>query len=261
MKPDQRPIRNILPDRIGSRFHGGSFIPARCRVFYLPTRMSELNKWESACGRVTLYHADCRDVLPTLGPVDAVITDPPYGINYAANPLPVIVNGVRKVNHAPSQWDFDTVPDVVLTLPSLAPLCVIWGGNYYPLPCTRGWLMWRKPDAPPSMAHGELAWTSLDANLRVIDWSIAATNAERVGHPTQKPVRVMSWTMEQVGVSEGALVLDPFTGSGTTAVACIRTGRRFIGVEKDPAHFITARERIEQELAQGDLFLPTNPLA
>lgn len=208
--------------------------------------------WRSNCGRVTLYNADCRDVLPTLSGIDAVITDPPYGISFAAQPT----TGGRKRGQQAETWDDETPTEVVLKLATLAPLCVIWGGNYYPLPCTRGWLMWRKPDAPPSMAHGELAWTNLDANLRVIDWSIAATNAERVGHPTQKPMRVMSWSMEQVGVPEGATVLDPFAGSGTTAIACIRTGRRFIGIEKDPAHFATARARIERELAQGDLFLP-----
>lgn len=205
--------------------------------------------YQSPSGRVTLYHADCRDVLSTLGPVDAVITDPPYGLGEKMQ------GGTWGAKcKAMMQWDRATVPDIVMALPALAPLCVIWGGNYYPLPCTRGWLVWRKPDRPPSMADGELAWTNMDANLRVIDWSIAATNPERVGHPTQKPVRVMSWSMEQVGVPEGGTVFDPFAGSGTTGIACIRTGRRFIGIEKDPAHFATALERIKRELAQGDLF-------
>lgn len=208
-----------------------------------------------ANGAIVLWNADCRDVMHRYGEIDAVITDPPYGIDYAANPLPVMTKDGRKVNHAPGQWDHDTVPDVVLDLPSMAPKCVIWGGNYYALPCTRGWLMWRKPDAPPSMAHGELAWTNLDQNLRVIDWSIAATNSERVGHPTQKPVRVMSWSMEQTDVPDGGIVMDPFMGSGTTAIACIRTGRRFIGIEKDAAHFRTACDRISRELSQGDLFI------
>ncbi len=200
-----------------------------------------------------LYLADCRDVLPMHGGVDAIITDPPYGISFAANPTA----GGRKRGQKSETWDNDTPNDTVLSLPAMAPLCVIWGGNYYPLPCTRGWLIWRKPDAPPSMAHGELAWTNLDQNLRAIEWTIAATR-ERDGyglHPTQKPVRVMSWTMEQVMVPHRGLVLDPFMGSGTTAIACIRTGRRFVGIGKDPAHYATAHERIQRELSQGDLFL------
>lgn len=207
--------------------------------------------WASGCGRVVLYRADCREVLPSLARAAAIITDPPYGIGFAAQPT----IGGRKRGQKAETWDNETPTDVVLSLPTLAPLCVIWGGNYYPLPCTRGWLMWRKPDAPPSMAHGELAWTNLDQNLRVIDWTISATNPERVGHPTQKPVRVISWSMEQVGVPEGVAVLDPFMGSGSTAIACIRTGRPFVGIERDAAHFETARQRICRELAQGDLFL------
>lgn len=200
-----------------------------------------------------LYRADCREVLGEVK-ADAIITDPPYGISFAAQPT----TGGRKRGQLRETWDDETPADVVLKLREMARLCVIWGGNYYPLPCTRGWLLWRKPDAPPSMAHGELAWTSRDQNLKVIDWSISATNAERVGHPTQKPVRVMSWSMEQVGVPDGATVFDPFMGSASTAIACLRTGRPFIGVERDPGHFNTAVERIRRELAQGDLFLGQN---
>jgi len=203
-----------------------------------------------------LYRADCRDVIGDVE-ADAIITDPPYGIGFAAQPT----KWQRRAKKVPEAWDDATIPDVVNALPDMAEVCVVWGGNYYVLPITRGWLMWRKPDAPPSMAHGELAWTSRDQNLRVKDWSIAATNAERVGHPTQKPVRIMSWTMEETGVPEGATVLDPFMGSGSTAIACIRTGRPFIGVERDPDHFNTAVERIRRELAQGDLFLGQNALA
>lgn len=198
---------------------------------------------------ITLYNADCCEVIPHVE-ADAVITDPPYGIRFAEKPT---VAG-RKRGQIKETWDNETPSDVVLALCNIASLCVIWGGNYYTLPPTRGWLMWRKPDSPPSMAHGELAWTSRDMNLRVIDWSIAATNAERVGHPTQKPVRVMSWSMEQVGVPDGATVFDPFMGSGSTAIACIRTGRPFIGVERDPNYFRMAVERIRKELTQMDLF-------
>ena len=192
-----------------------------------------------------LHHADCRDVLPIA--CDALITDPPYGGGYAADPLPVMTREGRKVNHAPSEWD-DAPAENVLTLPSLAPLVVIWGGNYYALPPRRGWLVWQKPDRPPSMADAELAWVSRDMNTRVLPWTIAATNAERVGHPTQKPVRVMAWAMEQIGVPKGATVLDPYMGSGTTAIACIRLGMNFIGIERDAAHYKTACDRIAHEL-------------
>ncbi len=206
--------------------------------------------YASSCGRVTLYLGDCWDVMPTLEKVDAIITDPPYGIGKdAATRRPS--NYQRQAGMLARDWDNE--PAEVSGLLGLAPLVAIWGGNYYPLPPSRGWLAWHKPDAVPSMANVELAWTNQDRNARQLSWTIAATNAERVGHPTQKPVRVMSWTMEQVSVPENGIVLDPFMGSGTTGIACIRTGRRFVGIERDPKHYATALDRIQREIA-GDLF-------
>jgi len=183
-----------------------------------------------------LHHADCRDVLPLA--CDAVVTDPPYGIGKK------MADGIgHKWNH---EWD--SSPADVSGLLELAPLLAIWGGNYYPLPPSRGWLVWHKPDAVPTMANAELAWTNQDRNTRQISWSISATNAERVGHPTQKPVRVMAWTLEQLGVPKGATVLDPYMGSGTTGLAAIRLGMNFIGIERDAAHYKTACDRIAHEL-------------
>ena len=187
-----------------------------------------------------LYHADCKDVLPLA--CDAVVTDPPYGIGFAAQPT----KWQRRAGKVAESWDNE--PGEVDGLLELAPLVAIWGGNYYPLPLSRGWLVWHKPDAVPSMANAELAWTNQDRNTRQISWSISATNAERVGHPTQKPVRVMAWTLEQLGVPKGATVLDPYMGSGTTAIACIRLGMNFIGIERDAAHYKTACDRIAHEL-------------
>ena len=105
------------------------------------------------------------------------------------------------------------------------------------------------------MADFELAWTSIDQNARMISCSIASTNSERVGHPTQKPVKVMQWCMSQTKISEGALILDPFMGSGTTGIACLRTGRNFIGIEIDPKYYEIACERIDRECRQNLLNL------
>ena len=196
-------------------------------------------------GAATLYLGDCREILPALGKVDAVVTDPPYGIGFASRPT----KWQRRAGQAPEDWDDCTV-DVVPTLPQLAP-AIIWGGNYYPLPQSRGWLSWFKPDAPPSMAHFELAWTSFDQNARQLSVSIGETNPERVGHPTQKPLRLMQWC---VAMTEGE-VLDPFMGSGTTGVACARLGRRFIGIEIEPRYFDIACRRIVEAQRQSDLFI------
>jgi site-specific DNA-methyltransferase (adenine-specific) len=203
---------------------------------------------EEVIGDCRLLLGDCRDILPTLGPVDAVVTDPPYGIGYAAQPI--VGKGKAKSNHVRRDWD-NEIPDMDAVL-AAAERHIIWGGNYYPLPPTRGWLSWHKPDAPPSLSHFELAWTSLDRTSRQISQSIAATNAERIGHPTQKPLRVMLWCLEFL--PDAKTILDPFMGSGTTGVACALTDRAFIGIEREPTYFDIACRRIEAAYKQPRLF-------
>lgn len=198
-------------------------------------------------GNATLYHGDCLEILPTLPKVDAVVTDPPYGIGFAAQPT----NYQRAAGMKPASWD-NARAERLSDLLSLAEIQVVWGGNYYELPPSRGWLSWFKPDAPPSMANFELAWTNQDRNARQIQQSIAATNAERVGHPTQKPLVVMEWTLSQFPTAE--TILDPFMGSGTTGVACVNLGRKFIGIEIERKYFDIACERIAAAYAQGRLF-------
>jgi site-specific DNA-methyltransferase (adenine-specific) len=200
-------------------------------------------------GSATLYLGDCMDILPTLGKVDAVITDPPYGIGFAAQPT----KWQRLAGKKAESWDDATAPDID-ALRALGGVQIIWGGNYYSLPPTRGWLSWFKPDAPPSMANFELAWTNQDRNSRQLSVSIGATNAERVGHPTQKPLALMRWTIEQAGMVDS--IADFFMGSGTTGVAAIQLGRKFIGIEREPKYFDIACQRIEKAVAQGQLFEP-----
>jgi site-specific DNA-methyltransferase (adenine-specific) len=203
-------------------------------------------------GDATLYLGDCMEVLPTLGKVDAVITDPPYGISFAAQPT----KWQRRAGHKPEAWD-DSLALDINALRALGDVQIIWGGNYYDLPPTRGWLSWFKPDAPPSMANFELAWTNQDRNARQLSVSIGATNAERVGHPTQKPLALMRWCIEQAG--RPASIADFFIGSGTTGVAAIQLGCKFIGIEREPKYFDIACRRIEQAAKQGQLFEPEQP--
>jgi site-specific DNA-methyltransferase (adenine-specific) len=198
-------------------------------------------------GNATLYLGDCMEILPLLPDVDAVITDPPYGIGFAAQPT----KWQRQKGKAAEDWDDRAVAGLEHLL-SRGRVQIVWGGNYYELAPTRGWLCWFKPDAPPSMGHFELAWTNQDKNARLISQSISATNRERMGHPTQKPLRVMQWTLEQAG--DVQTVLDPFMGSGTTGVACAGMGKTFVGVEINPTYFDMACERISAAYAQGRLF-------
>ena len=199
-------------------------------------------------GDATLLLGDCRSLLDGIGAVDAVVTDPPYGIGFAAQPT----KWQRLAGASPETWDDTTVADISSLL-SLGRVQIVWGGNYYRLPPSRGWLSWFKPDAPPSMASVELCWTNQDRNARQISHSISATNAERCGHPTQKPLAVMVWTINQF--PEAKSILDPFMGSGTTGVACARLGRRFIGIEIEERYFDIACRRIEAAQAQKDLFV------
>ena len=202
-------------------------------------------------GTAELWHGDCREVLPLLPRFDLVLTDPPYGISFAAQPT----KWQRRDGKTPEDWDNAPAPDWLMGLMrEKAERLIVWGGNYYSLPPTRGWLAWRKPDAPPSMADLELAWTSMDMNSKVLEHSISATNHERVGHPTQKPLRVMAWSLSFA--PDACTVCDPFMGSGTTGVACAQLGRSFAGIERDRKYFEMACERIRQAQAQGVLLPP-----
>ena len=206
-------------------------------------------------GNAELWHGDCREVLPMLPKHDLLLTDPPFGLGAKLH------GGTwgTKFDGDYSAWDSAPAPDWLMGLMlEKAEAVIVWGGNYYALPLSRGWLAWRKPDAPPTMAHLELAWTSYDMNAKMLDHSIAATNAERAGHPTQKPIRVMAWSLEFAPAAR--TVCDPFMGSGTTGVACAQLGKAFTGIERERKYFDIACERIARAQAQGQL-LPPEPVA
>jgi site-specific DNA-methyltransferase (adenine-specific) len=190
---------------------------------------------------ITIYHGDCRELLATVaGNSKALVTDPPYGIGFASQPT----KWQRRAGALPENWDDVTVPDVVAMV-NMFEVAVVWGGNYYALPPSRGWLCWLKPDAPPSMGSFELAWTNQDRIAAHISWSISATNSERVGHPTQKPKRVMTWTL---GLLPAMPLVDPFMGSGTTLLAAKELGRRAIGIEIEERYCEIAAKRLSQEV-------------
>jgi len=198
---------------------------------------------------VKLLLGDCLELMKELpdNSVDAVITDPPYGISFASQPT----KWQRRAGMKPTYWD-ETTYDMSFIL-SIGKPTIIFGGNYFHLPLARCWLIWVKPDAPPSMGNVEMAWTNFDKPSKHINHSISATNAERIGHPTQKPIRVMKWILLNY-TKENDTILDPFMGSGTTGVACVQTGRNFIGIEIEPKYFEIAQKRIKD--AQQQMRLP-----
>ncbi len=203
---------------------------------------------------ITIFHGDCREVIEQWEGLrtqsfDLLLTDPPYGIGFASQPT----TGQRARGQERELWDEETAENGLISrLRALSRVSIIWGGNYYDLPPARCWLSWHKPDAPPSMGNVEYAWTTLDQNSRQISISIAATNAERVGHPTQKPEAVMAWALGQVPGSVRT-VFDPFVGSGTTLVVAKRAGRQCIGIEREERYCEIAAKRLAQEALNFDV--------
>ena len=204
-------------------------------------------------GNATLYLGDCRDILPTLGKVDAVVTDPPYGI--ADKWKGGSGHGwgkAREEGELRNEWD-NSVPSIetMQAVVAAGKEVIIWGGNYFELPPSRCWLVWSKPERNFSLAEAELAWTNRDNVVRVLDY--ARSDPDRL-HPTQKPVGVMRWSIAK---TKGETILDPFMGSGTTGVAAVQMGRKFIGIEREPKYFDIACKRIEDAQRQGDMFIGT----
>ena len=206
-------------------------------------------------GDATLYLGDCREILPTLQKVDAVITDPPYGIGRDEQKRTTGGHGGRKA-HEFLDWDacrpstemFRAICDAGVTK-------VIWGGNYFAdlLEPTGKWFVWDKGQRI-NQSDGELAWTSLHGALRICTMNRVELLLDGTDHPTQKPVRLMRWCIEQAGNPQ--TILDPFMGSGTTGVAAMQLGRKFIGIEIEPKYFDIACERIENAQRQQTLFDP-----
>lgn len=211
-------------------------------------------------GDATLYLGDCRDILPTLGPVDAVVTDPPYGIGKDGQKRTKGGNGGRKAYDFKG-WDKERPEaELLTTLYRMSPICVMWGGNYFAdlLPPAGKWLVWDKGQRI-NQSDGELAYTSLPGALRIHTLNRVELMADGAEHPTQKPVRLMMWTLAQVG--DPSVVLDPFMGSGSTGVACIRRGLRFIGIEREPEYFDIACRRMDEAHKQPRLFDEPRPRA
>jgi DNA modification methylase len=204
-------------------------------------------------GDATLYLGDCLEILPTLGPVDAVVTDPPYGIN-AARDRNSQQLGWR--DYPAGGWDRERCDaERLRAVVAAGKHAIIWGGNYFTdlLPPSEKWLIWDKGQKDFSLADCELAWCSFPGAVRRITYSRSAAMQDGKEHPTQKAVAVMVWSIEKL--PKGCeTILDPFMGSGTTGVACARLGRKFIGIEIEPRYFDIACERISLEYEQLKLF-------
>ena len=197
-------------------------------------------------GDVTLYLGDCLEILPTLPKVDAVVTDPPYGVGYA-------------------DWD-KQVPSLEwldwaeknATVTMLTP----GNGNQHLYPPPIWTLSWSRPGSIQRVRKGTgfSHWEPIlvyGRNPMSVDCRVFNPNTEagESGHPCSKPVKVMKWLVSAV---DGP-ILDPFMGSGTTGVACAKLGRKFIGIEIEEKYFDIACERIQKAYDQPDLFIEPPP--
>lgn len=227
-----------------------------------------MRRVETIGNRVTLYLGDCREVLPHIGKVDAVVTDPPYGVEFkgkvnkdmkhsdgyagkigddstfiATVVIPAINDALAKCDRAAvfpgcrQMWKYPEPEDI-------GDFFVQFGG---------GVTRWGFSSVNPILYYGKDPFLQRGMGSRPNSWLVAEV-AEKNGHPCPKPIGWMLKIVNRVSFPDD-LILDPFMGSGTTGVAAVRLGRKFIGIEVEPKYFEIARRRIEEETRQQDFFV------
>jgi site-specific DNA-methyltransferase (adenine-specific) len=212
--------------------------------------------YEDERAGIQIFLGDCREVLLTLSGVDLVMTDPPYGVSEATNRRERGRGKLTECNDfLPVAGDSEAFnPSHLLALQAKT---ILWGANYYAncLPLSSSWLIWDKRDGVPSNdnADCELAWTNIGGPARIYRhlWNgmiKASERDQRRVHPTQKPVALMRWCLTRAKLKLGALVLDPYMGSGPVAQACKEMGYRYIGVELVEKYAEIAARRLQQEV-------------
>lgn len=210
-------------------------------------------------GACTLVRGDCREVLPILTGMDAIVTDPPYGLGENERRVASREHLAQPRDYGAFCWDkVPCSPEDIALLCQCARWQIIFGGNYFSLPASSCWLVWDKQQSG-DFADCELAWTNLPKAVRKITWlwnGMIRKGSEARYHPTQKPVGVMKWCIGQLPLG-CHVVADPFMGVGTTGVACVELGLAFVGIEIEPRYFDIACQRITDAYAQPDLFVPT----
>lgn len=222
---------------------------------------------EEIIGGARLILGDCLEILPTLTGVDACVTDPPYGIGYvhSGGKTKGVAGPSRHAGMAIAGDDRPFDPEPFLSFP----VVLLWGADHFVhrLPADGRWLIWDKRcgvTPPRDQADCEIAWSSGKSVALVFRrvWDGMIRDSEKGTprvHPTQKPVALMEWCIDQLGLTANSVILDPFMGSAATGIASVRKGMRFIGIEVDASHFDIACRRIERAYDQADLFIKPEP--
>lgn len=198
-------------------------------------------------GGVTIFHGDCRQIVPSLPRFDLLLTDPPYGIGKDGQKATTGGHGGRKAYDFLG-WDAERPAGWVLQmLLAAADKHVVWGGNYFAdvLPPAMKWLVWDKGQRI-SQSDGELAYTSLGGALRILTLNRVELMLDEAQHPTQKPAKLFRWCIEQAG--DVRTILDPFAGSGTTGLAAKDLGRTAVLIEREERYCEIAAKRLSQEV-------------
>lgn len=200
---------------------------------------------------VTIYHGDCREIVPTLGSFDLLLTDPPYGIG-ADNRGRALSRSVlaNAKDYGVTDWDSQRPETWIIECAiSKCENWIIWGGNYFDLPPCVGPLVWDKENSG-DFADGEMAWNNLGSALRIKRhlWNgMIRKGREHRDHPTQKPLEIMTWCISLAGDS-AQTILDPFAGSGTTGRAAKDLGRKAVLIEREEKYCEIAARRMAQEV-------------
>ncbi len=200
---------------------------------------------------ITIYHGDCREVLPTLPKVDLVLTDPPYGISYKHGAR----SGGSRLGFDGHSIAGDSERFDPIYLISMGCPVILWGANHYAdrLPFSAGWLVWDKREGitPNDQSDCELAWTNFLTVARLCSryWNGGGISEERY-HVSQKPQKLMRWCIALAGSPQS--VLDPYMGGGSTLVASKAAGLPAIGIEIEERYCEIAAKRLSQEVFEFD---------
>lgn len=223
---------------------------------------------------VRLLNGDCMEFMRDApSRWSLAIVDPPYGINFALmaskkadkpGRKPCAYSGLAKLNRtelsgSDVEWDAATpTKEYFDELFRVAENQIIWGGNYFPLPPTRGIICWDKCQAMENFSAWEMAWTSFSSParlIRIVNNGGQLNAGDPKIHPTQKPVSLYSWLLGKYA-QPGQTIIDTHLGSGSSAIAAYRAGYQFTGIEISKHYFDEACSRVERELSQGVLFPP-----
>ena len=232
------------------------------------------NSTETAIGYIpcyrlpflSLFHADCMEIMKQYPDkyFDLAIVDPPYGIGAAKMNLGKGGGVAKSNNHKKKDWDSETpTMDYFNELFRVSKNQIIWGGNYFDLPKTKGWIVWKKMDIKNDFNPLEMAWTS-DLKMGFLDylwcgmWQENMKDKEKRIHPTQKPVKLYSWILQQY-CKPNQLILDTHFGSGSIALAVDKANRldkmnlHLTACEIDKEYIDKAIKRISESIKQGTL--------